>query len=59
VHGANDAAATAQVDIEAAFTWRDSMVANYSDAGQERSLAQPVSTCFAVAALLAFWRETR
>ena len=26
VHGANDAAATAQVDIEAALAWRDHMV---------------------------------
>jgi pyruvate/2-oxoglutarate dehydrogenase complex dihydrolipoamide dehydrogenase (E3) component len=30
VHGANDAAATAQVDIEAALAWRDYMVSNYS-----------------------------
>ena len=29
VHGANDAAATAQVDIEAALAWRDYMVSNY------------------------------
>jgi dihydrolipoamide dehydrogenase len=40
VHGANDAAATAQVDIEAALAWRDYMVSNYSDAGQERWLAE-------------------
>src|SRR5436305_6858134 len=40
VHGANDAAATAQVDIGAALAWRDYMVSNYSDAGQERWLAQ-------------------
>src|SRR5947209_13692245 len=39
VHGANDAAATAQVDVEAALAWRDSIVSNYSDAGQERWLA--------------------
>ena len=40
VHGANNAAATAQVDIEAALAWRDYMVSNYSDAGQERWLAE-------------------
>ena len=36
---ANDAAATAEVDVEAALAWRDFMVSNYSDAGQERWLA--------------------
>ena len=40
VHGANDAAARAQVDIEAALAWRDYMVSNYSDVGQERWLAE-------------------
>ena len=40
VHGANDAASTAHVDIEAALAWRDHMVSNYSDAGQERWLAE-------------------
>ena len=35
VHGARDAAATAQVDTEAALAWRDFMVSDYSDAGQE------------------------
>jgi pyruvate/2-oxoglutarate dehydrogenase complex dihydrolipoamide dehydrogenase (E3) component len=39
VHGARDAAASAQVDVEAALAWRDFMVSNYSDAGQERWLA--------------------
>ena len=39
VHGARDAAATAQVDAAAALTWRDFMVSDYSDAGQERWLA--------------------
>jgi len=39
-HGANDAAATAQVDVQAALAWRDYMVSNYSDAGQERWLAE-------------------
>jgi dihydrolipoamide dehydrogenase len=39
VHAANEAAATAQVDVEAALAWRDFMVADYSDAGQERWLA--------------------
>jgi dihydrolipoamide dehydrogenase len=39
VHGANAAAATAQVDVEAALAWRDTMVSNYSDARQVRWLA--------------------
>jgi len=39
VHGANDAAATAQVDVKAALAWRDFMVSDYSDAGQQRWLA--------------------
>ncbi|HET6172201.1 MAG TPA: NAD(P)/FAD-dependent oxidoreductase [Gaiellales bacterium] len=39
VHGARDAAATAQVDVDAALAWRDYMVSKYSDAGQERWLA--------------------
>jgi pyruvate/2-oxoglutarate dehydrogenase complex dihydrolipoamide dehydrogenase (E3) component len=38
VHGANEAAATARVDVEAALAWRDFMVSNYSDAGQQRWL---------------------
>src|SRR5882672_1264704 len=38
-HGANGAAATAQVDVAAALAWRDFMVSNYSDAGQARWLA--------------------
>src|SRR5262249_10523635 len=39
VHGAREAAATADVDVEAALAWRDFMVSDYSDAGQERWLA--------------------
>ena len=39
VHGAREAAARAEVDVEAALAWRDFMVSNYSDAGQERWLA--------------------
>ena len=39
VQGARDAAAGAQVDVEAALAWRDFMVSDYSDAGQERWLA--------------------
>jgi dihydrolipoamide dehydrogenase len=38
VHAARDAAATAEVDVGAALAWRDSMVSNYSDAGQQRWL---------------------
>jgi dihydrolipoamide dehydrogenase len=40
VHGANEAAASAQVDVAAALAWRDYMVSNYSDAGQARWLAE-------------------
>jgi pyruvate/2-oxoglutarate dehydrogenase complex dihydrolipoamide dehydrogenase (E3) component len=40
VHGARDAGATAEVDVEAALAWRDFMVSDYSDAGQERWLAE-------------------
>jgi len=39
VHGAREAAATAQVDVQAALAWRDFMVSDYSDAGQQRWLA--------------------
>jgi dihydrolipoamide dehydrogenase len=39
VQAARDAAATAQVDVAAALAWRDFMVSSYSDAGQERWLA--------------------
>jgi pyruvate/2-oxoglutarate dehydrogenase complex dihydrolipoamide dehydrogenase (E3) component len=37
---ARDAAASAEVDVEAALAWRDFMVSDYSDAGQERWLAE-------------------
>ena len=40
VHGANEAAGKAQVDVEAVLAWRDFMVSNYTDAGQERWLAE-------------------
>jgi pyruvate/2-oxoglutarate dehydrogenase complex dihydrolipoamide dehydrogenase (E3) component len=36
---AREAAATAQVDVQAALAYRDFMVSGYSDAGQERWLA--------------------
>jgi pyruvate/2-oxoglutarate dehydrogenase complex dihydrolipoamide dehydrogenase (E3) component len=39
VAGARNAAATAQVDVAAALAWRDYMVSNWSDAGQQRWLA--------------------
>ena len=39
VQAARDAGATAEVDVEAALAWRDFMVSDYSDAGQERWLA--------------------
>jgi pyruvate/2-oxoglutarate dehydrogenase complex dihydrolipoamide dehydrogenase (E3) component len=37
--GAREAAASAQVDVLAALAWRNFMVSDYSDAGQERWLA--------------------
>ncbi len=39
VHAAREATATAEVDVAAALAWRDYMVSSYSDAGQERWLA--------------------
>jgi pyruvate/2-oxoglutarate dehydrogenase complex dihydrolipoamide dehydrogenase (E3) component len=39
VQGARDVGATAQVDVAAALAWRDYMVSNWSDAGQQRWLA--------------------
>src|SRR5262245_18394548 len=40
VHGANEASGKAQVDVAAALACRDYIVSNYSDAGQERWLAE-------------------
>jgi pyruvate/2-oxoglutarate dehydrogenase complex dihydrolipoamide dehydrogenase (E3) component len=37
-NAAREAAASAEVDVEAALDWRDFMVSEYSDAGQERWL---------------------
>src|SRR6187397_2941814 len=39
VQGARDVGAHAEVDVAAALAWRDYMVSGYSDAGQERWLA--------------------
>src|SRR5215467_7855488 len=39
VHDAREAAATAEIDVPAALAWRDFMVSDYSDAGQEQWLA--------------------
>jgi dihydrolipoamide dehydrogenase len=39
-HGAREAAASAEVDVAAALSWRDVMVNGYSDSGQERWLAE-------------------
>src|SRR5215471_13712930 len=39
VQGARDVGASAQVDVQAACAWRDYMVSNYTDAGQEQWLA--------------------
>src|SRR6185436_18520272 len=40
VQGARDAGASAQVDVADVLAWRDFMVSNYSDAGQQRWLAE-------------------
>src|ERR1700677_4076484 len=39
VQGARDAAGSAEVDVAAALAWRDFMVSDYSDRGQEKWLA--------------------
>ena len=39
VQAAREAQATAAIDVERALAWRDFMVSDYSDAGQERWLA--------------------
>src|SRR5215469_11568017 len=39
VHGAREAGASAEVNVADVLAWRDFMVSNYSDAGQERWLA--------------------
>jgi pyruvate/2-oxoglutarate dehydrogenase complex dihydrolipoamide dehydrogenase (E3) component len=39
VHGAREAGAKAEVDVADALAWRDYMVSNWSDAGQQRWLA--------------------
>ena len=39
VHGALEIGAKAEVDVEATFAWRDFMVSNHTDTGQERWLA--------------------
>jgi pyruvate/2-oxoglutarate dehydrogenase complex dihydrolipoamide dehydrogenase (E3) component len=39
VQGARDVDASAEVNVQAALSWRDYMVSDYSDAGQEKWLA--------------------
>src|SRR5947208_582612 len=39
VHAAREAAASAELDVEGALAWRDFMVSDFSDAGQEKWLA--------------------
>src|SRR6202042_2737756 len=39
VQGAREVGASAEVDVAAALAWRDFMVSDYSDAGQQRWLA--------------------
>jgi dihydrolipoamide dehydrogenase len=40
VEGARQAAATAEVDVEAVLAWRDYMVSEWTDTGQEKWLAE-------------------
>src|SRR5438046_5040474 len=40
VHVAREAAAKAELDVNAALGWRDFMVSNYSDAGRQRWLKE-------------------
>ena len=40
VQGARDVGASAEVNVQAALDWRDYMVSGYSDAGQEKWLAE-------------------
>jgi pyruvate/2-oxoglutarate dehydrogenase complex dihydrolipoamide dehydrogenase (E3) component len=40
VHAAREAAATAEVDVQAALAWRDFMVSDYDDSAQARWLAE-------------------
>jgi dihydrolipoamide dehydrogenase len=40
VQGARDVGASAQVDVQATLDWRDYMVSDYSDAGQQQWLAE-------------------
>ena len=44
VHQAREAAASAQVDVEAALAYRDFMVSNYSDAGSRPGWRARAST---------------
>ena len=63
VHDARDAAASAEVDVDAALAWRDFMASDYSDAGQERcagSRTRASHSCAAAAGspAPAWWRST-
>jgi pyruvate/2-oxoglutarate dehydrogenase complex dihydrolipoamide dehydrogenase (E3) component len=40
VQAARDAVSSAELDVDAVFAWRDFQVSDYSDAGQERWLAE-------------------
>ena len=44
MQGAREAAATAEVDVEAALAWRDFMVSDYSDAGRSAGWPTRAST---------------
>ncbi len=43
--GAREAAATAEVDVEAVLAWRDFMVSDYSDKGRRTGWPTTTSTC--------------
>ena len=55
VQAARDAEASAEVDVAKALAWRDFMVSDYSDAGQEKWLADKAAgaTGARVSAMLA------
>ena len=49
VHGAREAAASAEVDVEEVLAWRDFMVSDYSDDGQVGWLTTASICCGAAA----------
>ncbi len=51
VHGAREAAASAEVDVQAALDWRDFMVSKYSDGALRSGSRIEGSPCYAVMAV--------